>query len=350
MQNGSGNPGSPEQNSTDIESSSKVHEDKKQRRAQQSRHASREYRKRKKRSQEDMEKQLNVLIEENSELKSKLHQQIASQHLQQFQQQQQQQRDALPCLNLQDEWKKDVASLQELLRNKAQEAINEEAVSRVLNSLQDKGKHLLAVAKLRDLASLDWTIFANHALFGVDSEANNGLAANDIAVDIADKNSIGFWLTLAHDVGIPTVKQDELAVEIYALRKALFQLKTEHQRLITSLIALLRTGATNVEQEWRVDVGHIVAVTTKMAELQRTHESYWNCWEKSVGRLLSLLTPIQRAQLLIRKQALLDNAAVLNSIWLNLHKLPVAAGNQPNSWHPLLFPPLPLPIQLQHFI
>ncbi len=62
-----------------------------------------------------------------------------------------------------------------------------------------------------------------------------------------------------------------------------------------------------------------VTVTTKLGELQKNYETHWAVWERAMESILILLTPTQKARILLRKKAHLDNINILNSIWSSIN-------------------------------
>jgi len=89
------------------------------------------------------------------------------------------------------------------------------------------------------------------------------------------------------------------------------------------------------------DLGDIVSINAKLTEFQQQNKSLWSLWQITRQKHLELLTPTQRAIMLIRRTKFLENANILNTIWSSLNR-----QSQSVCFNPTSATTLPLPIQL----
>jgi len=273
---------------------------KKKRRAQQSREASREYRKRKKAYIEELEAKVATLNTENENLHKKL--QEAADKLNKLSNPARQRNDFM--ITLKEDWAKELRNLEELLLKGS-----ECDIENIVHQLILKGKQLLTVYKSQSLLQFDYITFTSSSLFGIYS--------------IASQDSTGEWFTnywaeLIKDLGLPPEIIKAIEQTLKQLRTTLLQLKEEQNHINEQIVFLTRKELLKSTETF-VEMEKILSITTKMGEYQKNHESHWMLYESGIDALLNYLTPMQRARLILKQKHVLENMNILNSIWVNLN-------------------------------
>jgi hypothetical protein len=241
--------------------------------------------------------------------------------------------------NLRTEWRRHVDDIEALL---ARSDANASQLETAVNLTLMLSRQLVQMAKTSHVREMDFAVFATYACFGVESAQQQQQQQQQPTAHLYQS----YFQELTRDLEIgtePLLKVDK-TLRDYA--EELERLRGEQALVTAELSAHLRSTATQLYAG--VDSAGVHAYATKFAHLQHNYEAHWAAWDRAVTAVNECLTPLLRAQLLVRKKAFLDNAALLNEMWQAVNRQPPLRPEAYRDWEPVLAAVVPLPFHLCH--
>lgn len=234
---------------------------------------------------------------------------------------------------LKDEWRRQLAELETVTRLD----VDLVAVETAVNHTFMLGRQLLQSFKSRHVQETDLAVFATDACFGLASP------------QLADAGSVHFgsqcgayWQELTKDFDLSADMRAKAETALREYADELEHLRQEQASIAADLAQHLRTNAAHFYLG--VDTASVHSYATKLAQLQLNYEAHWKAWERAMTDTAACLTPMQRAQLLLRKRSFLENASTLNDMWQAVNRQPPPSTMR--DWEPTLCSLVPLPFHV----